>query len=315
VSSSKYYTVDDLITSVTRRATIPVSDTTISNDDLIRFANEELSESIMALILSTREEIYLTYEDITLVNGKQNYPIPYRAIGAKVRIIKPLLPNQSNGVNAEGPALVPIDLETVYNWNYTNSNNSGGFYLRNDEIILLSNVNSFGTQTLRVFYYLRPNDLVALDRGSKIRTINSTTGVITVDSVPQNITNSTKVDLIQALPNHKTYLFDQDCVVNAAAKTITLTTVPATLSIGDYICTAGETVTPQIPVDIIPLLEQSVVCKVLEAIGDTEGLKNAYTRLQTLEKRVVNIIDNRIEAPGRKIIGGAFYRNRNRYGY
>jgi hypothetical protein len=306
MANAKQYTVNDLITSVTRRGTIPVSETTISNDDIIRFANEEMDENLVALILSVREEIYLTYEDITLVQGQSEYPIPYRAIGSKIRIIKPLGAN-----NQELYPLVPVDLEKTLDYtNNTFSGGSTGFYLRNDKFVLTPNVNGLGTETIRVYYYLRPNSLVPLNKGAKIKSISGNS--VVVDNIPSGMNNTSQVDIIQSLPNHKTYDWDLNITVNTATKTITFTNLPSEVKVGDYICLAGETVVPQIPVDIIPLLEQSVVCKVLEAIGDTEGLRNAYARLEKLEKRLLNIIDQRIEAPGRKIVQASGFLNNRR---
>jgi hypothetical protein len=103
--------------------------------------------------------------------------------------------------------------------------------------------------------------------------------------------------------------------MNTTAKTITFTTdLPDGLMVGDYVCLAGETVVPQVPVDVIPLLEQSVVCKVLESIGDVDGLKMANARLEKLEARLLTIIDNRIESPGKKVVNlNSFIRKR--WGY
>lgn len=305
MANSIYYTVNDLIESVVRRGSVPISEHTINNGDIIRFANEEIEENIVALILSTREELFLTSEDITLEANKYNYDIPYRAIGSKVRVIKPVLSD-----NSEGLPLIPVALEHVYQFNDSYANNyQNGFYLENDQIVIIPDLYSLGTTTIRVYYYLRPNSIVELTRAAKIRSIDFDNNSVTVETVPSNISNSTLVDLIQAKPNHKTYDFDLSVSVNTANKTITFSELPENLQVGDYVCTAGETPTPQIPVDILPLLEQSAVCKVLEAIGDTEGLKNAYVRLQKLEERLFNVIDNRIEAPGRKIVNvGGFIR-------
>lgn len=310
MSSSKYYTVDDLITSVKNRGMIPEGQITFQDNDLLRFANEEIKENLIALILGVREDFYMTPADIQLGTGNI-YNIPYRAIGSKIRILKPLTNN------VEGAPLVPIPPDL--SWASTNTNytvlKSVGYYVQDNQFVVVPNSQSLGTGTLRLYYYLRPNDLVAVNRCSKITAIDTTTNTVTVSSVPSNINTSVLLDIVQAKPNHKIYNYDLNAVVNSLTKTITFTnTLPIYLEVGDYVCTAGETPTPQIPVDIVPILEQSVVCKVLEALGDSEGLKNAYARLQKLEKNLYNIIDNRIEAPGKKIVNyGGFLRQGNRY--
>lgn len=312
MANSIRYTVSDLIDSVVRRGSIPVSDTTISNDDIIRFANEEMDENICPLILSTREEIYLSFEDIEIVNGQNEYSIPYRAFGSKVRIIKPLRNDNTEGYPL---APIPVDRDFAYNGS-TYSNSTRGFYLRNDKIVITPDINGLGANKIRVYYYLRPNDIVSLNRVSTVTSIDTLTNEVTVDKVPTNIAGSLEVDVIQFRPNHKTRAFDSEVSVNTIAKIITFTTLPESLEVGDYICSVGETPTPQMPVDIIPVLEQATTCKVLEAIGDTEGLKNAYARLERAEKRLLHVIDNRIESPGTKAVNtNSFLRRRSKTRY
>ena len=317
MSSSKYYTVDDLIASVKQRGLIPTGQITFNDNDILRFANEEIRENLSALILGCREDFFLTYADIHL-NGSRSYAIPYRSLGSKIRIAKPV--NTDNDGNyREGTPLVPVPLDNSYdvaNVNYSPTYGVG-YYIKDNEFVLIANNNSLTSNIIRLYYYLRPNDLVALNRTSKISSIDFDTNSVVVEKVPSNINSSQLLDIVQALPNHKIYSFDQTATVNTLTKTITFANdLPEALMVGDYICTAGETPTPQIPVDIIPILEQSVVCKVLEALGDTEGLKNAYARLEKLEKNLYKIIDNRIESPGKKIVNyGSLLRSRNRFRY
>lgn len=298
MASSKKYVSSDLVTSVKLRGSVPEAVGVFTDDDLLRFANEEIDENLGALILSTREEFYLTYQDVTLTTNQTEISLPYRAFGSKVRIIKPI-----NSSGQEGIPLVPvpIDIEFDYRDNYY-ADSSRGFYLRNDKIVLLGRPGSLGATTLRIYYYLRPNNIVSTDRVSTIESIDTVTNTVTVDTVPSNIDSTVLVDVIQSLPNHKTVTFDQTVNVNSLTNEITFSSIPEDMVVGDYICVAGETPTPQIPVDVLPILEQSVVCKVLESIGDTEGLKNAYARLTKLEERLFKIIDNRIEAPSRVIV-------------
>ncbi len=299
MANFKTYTVNDLIASVKRRGAVPIAQNTFSSDDLLVFANEVMDETLGPIILSLREEFYLTHEDITTETGSREYPIPYRAFGSKVRIIKPV---DSSG--KEGLPLTAIALDQTYEFNYDQySTFNRGFYLKNDSIVLTQDPSGIGSTVLRLYYYLRPNDMVVLNRASKIRSVDFDNNMVTVETVPSNISTGVKLDLIQSLPNFKTYDFDLTANVNAVSKVITFTDpLPDNLQAGDYICTAGETVCPPLPADVIPVLEQSTVCKVLEAQGDTEGLKNAYARLEKLESKLFNLIDQRLESPGKKAV-------------
>ncbi len=308
--AAKRYTVNDLVTSVKARASVPESDGTITSQDLIRFANEDLDENIIPLILSTREEYYLTYKDFDIVSGQLEYDIPYRAIGMRVRAIKPIVDGK------EGTLFSHIPLELVDNYDFDTNR---GFYLRNDKIVFVNPLYSGGSGgAFRVYFYLRPNDLVLTTRVGTIESIDTATNTVTVTSFPSVINDNSEIDFIQSTPNHRTYAYDIPVSsVSAASRQITASSLPSTLQVGDYVCLAGETPTPQMPVDVIPVLEQAVVCKVLESIGDTEGLNNATKRLQKLEQRLMAVLDSRVESPGRKAVNPNSLltgRKKSRYG-
>lgn len=307
--AAKKYTVADLVASVRARASIPDSDGTITDSDLLRFANEELDENIIPIILSTREEYFLRHKDITLSEGEREIDIPYRAIGMRVRAIKSVVDNKEGRPLSHIPLDRVDDYDGLYDYDLDR-----GFYLSNDRIKLINN----STGTLRVYYYLRPNNLVEQSRTGTIQAIDTDTNTITVSTFPSVINDNSEVDFIQATPNHRTYAFDVEVSsVSSGTREITCASLPTGLQVGDYICLAGETPTPQIPVDVIPVLEQAVVCKVLESIGDTEGLQNATSRLQKLEQRMLTLLDARVEAPGSKVVNPNSLltgRTKSRYG-
>jgi hypothetical protein len=295
----------DLLVSIKSRAMIPTAQNAFSDDDLLNFATEELNLKLVPSILSVREEFYVTTTDVPLVQNQSNYKIPYRSIGGKVRYL----------YLSTGDAIEDIMEYQSATYAYQDA----GFYLQNDEIVILPTVSGAVSGSLKFMYYLKPNSVVALDRGAQITDINTTTGELTVDAVPSNITPGSQVDLIGSTGNFKTKAFDiTPSSVNTTSKIITLASVPSDLQIGDYVCTAGESVIPQVPAELHVMLAQAVACRVLEALGDTAGLTNANAKLTEMEQKLLSVIDSRVEAPGRKITNrNSFFRNRrsNRWYY
>jgi hypothetical protein len=49
------------------------------------------------------------------------------------------------------------------------------------------------------------------------------------------------------------------------------------------------------------MLVQRVVCRCLEALGDTQGLANAKEKLAEMISKMGNLIDNRVESAPQKI--------------
>lgn len=308
--SKLYMDSDDLLNSIKVRAAVPLAQISFTDTDLLNFATEEIELKVVPSVLSVREEFYVTTESIPLVSGQSNYKIPYRAIGGKVRFVY----FQSTDTTVH--SLAQIAMERIPEYQQSSfAYQNAGFYLQSDELILLPPITGPTTGSLTIKYYMKPNKVVETSRGAQITAINTTTGDITVDNVPSNITATSEIDFIQSKSNHKTKGYDVVVnAVNSITKVINVApaNIPADLAVGDFICTAGETVIPQVPSELQVMVAQAVACRVLEAIGDTQGLSNATAKLQEMEAKLLNIIDSRVEAPGRKIVNVQSFINNGR---
>lgn len=318
-----YMNSEDLLESIKLRAAVPMSQITYQDEDLLRFAQEEIELKIVPSVLAVKEEFYVTPVQLPLLPNTSNYDIPYRAIGNKVRSV---FYRQSND-NLLRLAHIPIEHINEYQ-DTSYPAQASGFCLENDHIKMLPSIGANPQGSIEMRYYLRPNTVVMMARGAKITSIDRDTGVITVvngstgvSKVPTNININTQVDLIRARPINKTYKFDITlAAVNAAGGSVTLALddIPEDLVVGDWVCTAGETVIPQIPPELHVMLAQAVACRVLESLTDTQALTNATTKLQEMEMKLLNVIDTRVESPFRKVVSQSTTflsnrRNRRRY--
>lgn len=309
--SKLYMDSDELLASIKLRAAVPLAQISFEDSDLLNFASEEIDLKVVPSVLAVREEFYVTTETIPLVSGQSNYTIPYRAIGGKVRFVY----LQSSDGTVKPLAQIPMEHIPQYqasSFAYQNA----GFYLQSDELILLPPVTGQTTGSLVIKYYMKPNKVVESSRGGTITAIDTGAGVITLDAVPSNISAGTEIDLIQSKSNHKTKGYDIPVLAaNTTTKMITIdpADIPDDLAVGDVMCSAGESTIPQVPSELQVMVAQAVACRVLEAIGDTQGLVNATAKLQDMEAKLLNVIDSRVEAPGKKIVNtNSFINNRRR---
>jgi hypothetical protein len=294
------FTSDTLINSIKIRAQVPTNQSTFRTDDFLQLANEEMVIGVVPSILSLHEDHYLTEDTIELEDGKSNYAIPYRAIGNKVRDVK----YQDNAGNIY--ELVRIDIESIVDYSNSSVSTMTGirhYYLKGNEIILYPNLSGTATGSLLMSYYLRPNKLVKESRAGLITNIDRSSGIITIDDMPDNF--STSVD----------YDFDISASsVSSGAGTLTfaLADIPDELVVGDYVMQAGEAIIPQLPTELHMVLAQRVACRCLEALGDTQGLANANTKLQEMEYKTGIIIDNRVEGSPQKVVNRTSFLRRSR---
>lgn len=155
----------DLIRSIKRRAFIPSSQETFTDEDLLEMATEEINLGLVPLIQRMHEEHLVYYTEIALEEGRKRYPIPARAHGNKLRDLA-LIDENDNVFEMHRYSLSEISDFT----NTTTYINTRGFYLENNDVIL-SNFDFNVGHRLRFYFYMRPNSLVMENMGAEIISI------------------------------------------------------------------------------------------------------------------------------------------------
>jgi hypothetical protein len=158
----------DLIRSIKRRAFIPSSQETFTDEDLLEMATEEVNIGLVPLIQRMHEEHLIYYTEILLEAGKKRYPIPARAHGNKLRDLA-LVDENDNIFEMHRYSLNEISDFT----NTTSYINTRGFYLENNDVVITNFDVNIGNK-LRFYFYMRPNHLVKENRGATVESITYT---------------------------------------------------------------------------------------------------------------------------------------------
>jgi len=300
---ARYLTSKTLIDSVIRRAMLPLNQNTFSEADLLAFANEEMDMGIIPYIMTFHEDYFMRSDETLLQAGRSTYPIPYRAMGNKLRDVAF---RDGSSTIFEMTRVGVGDLPFYQFGGGGNVNGAGirTFYIKNNEVCLLPEDMPDVHGWLRMSYYIRPNSLVSLSRIGTITNVDTTTGVITLDSIPTNFALSAQFDMLQTKSPHKCLAIDKTALaIDTVAKTITfdVADMPYDIAAGDYISLAEECIIPQIPSDIHSMLAQRVACRCLEALGDVAGLQAANAKLQEMEQKGGSLLDDRVEDAPQKI--------------
>lgn len=294
IANRYYMTSDDLIASVKRRISAPDAQSTIKDNEILEFANEEMLLNFIPLVISKHEDYYLIRQEIPLEAGKIRYPIPYRAIGSKMREVA--YKRSEDGRLRE---MFRISVDDV-----TNSSSYGGtyasrFYLEGESIVLHADEDHSYNGSLVVFYSLRPNSLVSSDRVGVINGL-STDGdntIIELESYPEDFNTLTQCDFIMTKAPHRVLDYDKSVVeVNEGLRYIKVATedIPNTLEVGDRITFSGETDIINAPSDLHVMLAQMVASRVLESLGDLQNLQAANQKLKKMEDNTALLVDNRV---------------------
>ena len=298
---AKPMTSDDLIRSLKRRALIPTDQSTFAVEDFLEILNEEMDTGILPYLLEQHEEHLVNSIELDAdLDPPFEYQVPYRAIGNKLRDVA-LIDSAGNPYE-----LSRVTLEEISDYASHNTiQNTGVFYMENNKVVFMT-VNASEGSKVRMYFYLRPSALVLTKDCGKISSIatGASETVLTLETFPTTFSNNPLFDIVGTKSPNKLKEFDITASsVSSATKSITIpnNSIPSDIEVGDYICQAEESPYPQIPTELHAILAQRGAVYCLESLGDTEGLQNALRKLQSMEKGVTNLIENRVEGAPQKI--------------
>jgi hypothetical protein len=80
------YDTEQLIANIKRRCLVPTSQLTYQPEDFVDLANDELQGEVVPLLMSTREEYFVTFVDIPCPSDR-TITIPKETTASKVRSV------------------------------------------------------------------------------------------------------------------------------------------------------------------------------------------------------------------------------------
>jgi len=159
------------------------------------------------------------------------------------------------------------------------------------------------TNTVKVLFSNRPNTVESSNSAAFL--VQTTLGLESLSTVPSNMTSGTYVDLLQTLPGHR--IVNYDILLNTASisgTTLNLPedSVPADFVVGDYVCSRNECIIPFMPPELHSSLVQRTCSRILEAIGDKEGMAISDSKVEKLNRTEGNLIDVRDDGSPQKVL-------------
>lgn len=175
MAATPYFTSDGIIEAVKRKIAAPTYQSTLTDEGILKFANEEMQIALIPKIMSYHEEYFSTIQVVDLVANKSSYAIPDRAIGGKLRDVF------LRDINGNLTELTRIDSdERAYYQGRSLGQDNYRFYLQGGDVVLVPEVGIPPTdQQLYFVYHLRPNQLVTEEKANVLTSFQKN---ITVDN-------------------------------------------------------------------------------------------------------------------------------------
>ena len=279
------FTSTGIIEQVIRKGSIPDNQTLYSNSDILNFVNEELQNKIVPYVTAIKEDYFL-YEKIYNADGTKEYLIPQNSIGNKIKSIS--IWNTDGKYVRQVPR---IEYNTLFS-------TVDGYYIFNNKIVFYPR--AVESNLIKIAYYKRPN--VITENYFKITNIvNGANTTYTVATDPTAIISANDyIDISSRNSPFNTLLNTQVISVSATEIVVPLN---SECQIGDYISLEGYSAFAQIPQEIISLLVQASIVKIMESMGDYNGFQAAIATYQQMENDNRILISQRTEFPVRKILG------------
>ncbi len=171
--------------------------------------------------------------------------------------------------------------------------------------IVVANNGSPNTDTIALKFETRLDAINELEVSNSSALVINPLLTLEFESVPSNITNSSKVDFLQTNPGHQIYDFDiqlSSTAIIGSSIDFTQTDIPSDLIVGDYVALAHESIIPNLPPELHNVLAERTCARILAAIGDQQGLAATMSHIQEMEKRQGTLIDNRVENAPQKVL-------------
>jgi hypothetical protein len=206
----------DLLDGVKRRVLIPAQG--LSDDDILKFADEVISNDIVNLMISINQDFFVRFVEIPLVPGQTEYDIPYRAIGRTLREIK----LKDSSTFLRNVPMISIENASGF-FQFTQT---VGFYFRGDKIHLVPDVpdTPVPDRQLAIWYPLAPSSLMIPNQlnaddptvldyfASEVvrvdTSFNATETLVAVDGVIELTKDGDLIDLVQGKSGSDIYDFD-----------------------------------------------------------------------------------------------------------
>lgn len=273
------FTADELLSSIERRSFAPANQSTFSEAEILSIADEVLLNVIVPNIIAAREEYYVFYKNHTIVIDQAEYEIPSRALGSVLRDVQ--LVEDSGRIKD----LARLEPEHQL---FTSSGPLRGYFIRGDKVVIDRPPTS-ALGTLRLPFFAQPGKLVLASAGAVITAINTSTNVITVDTIPSTWTTGDSFDLISCRGGHN--YRDMDLTSTAISGTnITLPSLPSDLVVGDYVNLAEESSLVQVPSAYRAALAQFVAAEILAAMNQPsaeQAMKKAVQLIGSAQSLII----------------------------
>lgn len=276
------FTTSRLLDQIKLKGALPTG--RYSDQEVLDVAYDVLISEITPMMIGYREEYYVRYSEETIETGKYSYGFPSRSMGQTLREVKIVY------TNGKVERLSRIEIEDI---STDDSGDPKSFYIMGNNLCVYPTP-STQEGTLRLYYHIRPSKLIEVASAAQITGIDTGTNTLTFNSLPTTFLDTETYDLIENTGGYEILSLDL-AASSVTSTTVTLSSLPTGLAVGDWLSLSGESPIPYLPQEGHSLLVQLTVVAFLEYQGDRENHGIAMQRAGMIRSSLENILKLRVE--------------------
>lgn len=298
------FTTTELIAEIKRKITAPESQDLWSDSDFCKSMTDVQRSEVVPYMISVMNGYFETEYELQTVSGTRDYLLPPRAVGLKLASVVARDSSNSND-------FIPLNQvsQVQMDQGYAISGDLS-YCIRGNYLRLPPNYTS--NLTLIIRYYRRPSELVLVSQAGKV--LSKSGNVLTLDNAPSSWASGTLLDIHRGSEPFQSIL-DDVSISTISGFDVTIADA-SEVSVGDWVCFAGQCVIPQIPLDLFPVLTSYAGLQCLEALSSPEEVAIARGNYEKLRENLFSMTTPRVVDSPKPIAPNAAFRfRRNRLGF
>lgn len=281
--------------------------TSLNDSDILTLLNSSYQQFVVGFTQSLRDEWWVGVKPLFLTTDSDSTIVIPSSVANSVRTI---------AWDQGGQVYNPLNrIEPEDQFQYLSQGNTGtpyGFMFNDNQITILPKCPGI---SIRLTYMYTPPQMVLEQNAGKVTNISGS--VFTLSSVPLEwqANAPTSINVISATDPYTVIGVLPVSSLNVSTKTITLSTVPTTLSHwnelsanGVWVANVGESPFPQLPIALQDLLQQHCLETIMQSSADPR-LKAITDRKKELITELKAMMSPRAQGSSRPLV------NKNKAGY
>jgi hypothetical protein len=283
-----------LVEAIRRAARVSNGSDYYETSTILTLASDEQKTRVVPALLEARGGYLLYNANVPLVNGRASYRLPVRAIReGKVRL-----------VDAAGKTVVPFErIAAQLADDVQPAQGRPRYWLPENNAIRLLPTPTNTSDVLRLGYYRWPNALVLRADCAWVLSVDVSTGTFLVEwsgDMPVWLVTGEVADIIRGTPGFESIADDvaiTSVAVSGSTATVEVDNLPADLQFGDWLCFAGTTPFPQLPLAYHDVLVEATAARIHFEQGDAQAEASALARYERKLQAVASTLSPRTEEP------------------